>query len=455
MSAELARHRYLQRHIEPGLPGCPVPAHSWHNVLVIPAYREAPALLRQLAGLPAGSGRSLVILVLNRPDSDPDEQANDALRLASAELAARHPPQGSALIRALNDQTDLYIHDLDQLTGPLPAKAGVGLARKIGCDIAFKWIDEGGIDSQWICCTDADAALPADYFSRLRSTAAQAVAATYPFFHCAGQDAACNSATALYELRLHHYVLGLEYAGSPYACHTLGSCLAVKADSYAQVRGFPQRAGGEDFYLLNKLAKLGPVIQLEGSCISLQSRHSRRAPFGTGPAVERISGALQPTAGDAKQPAALPLFYHPAGFEALRSLLTAIPAIRQARHADPVTAATEDLAELVTSALAAQGLGGPLLQATVATIIGMGLAGALEHCYRQGKSSDQFLRQFHQWFDAFRTLKFIHGIRDAGWPLQSLEKLPALEPRVWPAPGPGADIESLRNASLRHWGWTR
>ena len=83
------------------------------------------------------------------------------------------------------------------------------------------------------------------------------------------EDQFCNTATALYELRLHHYVLGLEYAGSPYAYHTLGSCLAVKADAYAQVRGFPKRAGAEDFYLLNKLAKLGAMPRLQGRCIRI------------------------------------------------------------------------------------------------------------------------------------------------------------------------------------------
>ncbi len=124
-------------------------------------------------------------------------------------------------------------------------------------------------------------------------------------------DESCNLATALYELRLHHYVRGLEYAGSPYAFHTLGSCLAVSFEGYAQVRGFPKRSGGEDFHLLNKLAKTGPVIRLAGDCIELASRHSQRAPFGTGAAVARISNAGMPLT--------LPLFYHPACFAALRA----------------------------------------------------------------------------------------------------------------------------------------
>ncbi len=263
MPAGLAARRYLQRHTEPGLPHSPQPAAPWRNVLVIPAYREDAALAQRLLDLPAGAGQALAILVLNRPDSDPDEQANSELRSAVAAL-----PAGSCRgVQRLNARADLYLLDLETLSGSLPAAQGVGLARKYGCDLAFKWMSEGAISGHWICSTDADARLPPDYFHRLEREPAEAVAATYPFWHSPGADDSCNLATALYELRLHHYVLGLEYAGSPYARHTLGSCLAVTFKGYASVRGFPKRAGGEDFYLLNKLAKTGPVARLAGDCI--------------------------------------------------------------------------------------------------------------------------------------------------------------------------------------------
>ena len=67
----------------------------------------------------------------------------------------------------------------------------------------------------------------------------------------------------LYEYSLRYYVAGLTYAQSPYAFHTIGSTMAVNAEHYASVRGFPRREAGEDFYLLNKLAKVGSVHTLE------------------------------------------------------------------------------------------------------------------------------------------------------------------------------------------------
>lgn len=435
MKAKTALSRYLQRHIEPGLPDAPCASSRWRNVLVIPAYREAPALLKTLQQLPRCDGRALAILVLNRPDSDSDSNANAELRAAARQLRASPAATAAICIQQLNDQAELYVHDLEAVRGPSDASQGVGLARKVGCDIALRWMAQGGIGSHWIYSSDADAQLPADYFNRVASLRGQPAAALFPFRHVAGTDSRCNKATALYELRLHYYVLGLAYAGSPYAYHTLGSCLAIQADAYAKVRGFPRRAGAEDFYLLNKLAKVGPVVQLPGQCIRLLSRPSQRVPFGTGPAVATIAGA--------EVPADLKLFYHPACFVALRAVLKTVEQQWQAP-----TAALEDQ-------LAAQGLAADLAQASIRALEVMALPMAIAHCHRQGKSQAQFIQQFHQWFDAFRSLKFVHAIRDAGWPEQSLADLQAIEPNFWPRPGIAQEAqEALETRIARHLGWT-
>ncbi|MEM6960047.1 MAG: hypothetical protein AAF645_30495, partial [Myxococcota bacterium] len=66
------------------------------------------------------------------------------------------------------------------------------------------------------------------------------------------------------------------------------STIAVRTAAYAAVRGMPRRAAAEDFYFLNKVRKVGPVLSLQGAPIVLSSRASRRVPFGTGPAVARL-----------------------------------------------------------------------------------------------------------------------------------------------------------------------
>ncbi len=431
MHRDTALRRYLQRHIEPGLPDCPVQAGRWQNALVIPAYGESPTLLERMARSLHEAGPTLLVLVLNRPDTEPDGSVNRALRDAAADLPAVAPG-----VKALGEQVDLHCLDMDRITGPLPAKQGVGLARKTGFDLALLWRQAGAITGDWICSTDADALLPRDYFARLQHVDAAAGAAVFPFEHMPGDDPRCNRATALYELRLHHYVLGLEYATSPYAWHALGSCLAIRADTYAQVHGFPRRAGAEDFYLLNKAGKPGRVARLRGEAIGLMSRHSRRVPFGTGPAVHdiAIAGPLE----------AQRIFYHPACFDALRAVLQAVPSLRTA----PVAG--------LPDALADSGLAESLARCSSDILQGMGLAQAVAHCRRHGGTPAQFLSQFHQWFDAFRTLKFIHAVREAGWPDLGLGELVAGKPGWWPDTGPGeaAGIDSLRRACARRWGWS-
>ena len=48
---------------------------------------------------------------------------------------------------------------------------------------------------------------------------------------------------------------------------------------------------------------------------------------------------------------------------------------------------------------------------------------ALEHEFRQSKDLDQFKRQMHTWFDAFRTLKLIHFLCDSSNPSLSYSEL--------------------------------
>lgn len=434
MRSSVALQRYLQRHIEAGLPDYRFVAPRWQQVLVLPAYRESPDLLERLAALPENAGRTLLILVLNRPDSDDDPLANAALRHALDANALHSARRSSVALHRLNDHTDLYLHDLEAARGPTPAAMGVGLARKAGADLALRWMCAGGIEGDWLCSTDADATLPPDYFLRLEQAAPEAAAAVYPFRHVPGSEQDCNAATAVYELRLHHYVLGLEYAGSPYAWHSLGSCMAIRAGAYAQVRGFPRRAGAEDFYALNKLAKVGAISRLQGRCVELQSRHSARVPFGTGPAVRAIAAA--------KQPEEAALFYHPACFVALRAVLASLPRLASTPHG------------AIAQLLLETGLEAELAQRSYEALEALGVARALQHCRRHGKSIAQFQRQFQQWFDGFRTLKFIHALRDAGWAQQSLRELHNLGPSLWPDDAtPPADVENLRAVIRAHWRW--
>jgi hypothetical protein len=439
MRDELALSRYLSRHAEKDLPTCPVSNSRWQHVLVLPAYDESPQLLDVLAKQqPDDGGMLLVILVLNRPDNDSNEHTNDALRSAIQTRSSReHPAAPESIytlnIHSLNSSTDLYLYDMERLRGPCPSSEGVGLARKLGCDIALHWMNGGAINSQWLCCTDADAELPVDYFSRVSHLSHSTVAATFPFCHRPANDDVLTTASTLYELRLHHYVLGLEHAGSNYAMHTLGSCMAIRASAYAHVRGVPRRNAAEDFYLLNKLVKIGTIERLPGACIRLSSRASERVPFGTGPSLAAIR--------QLEDPLQALLFYDPQCFIALQAVLHCL-------HTGL------DSNWQLHSALEEQGLQRTLARSSVTAMETLGLEKSITHCRRQNSTQKQFDKHMQQWFDGFRTLKFIHALRDRGLPLLSLAQLDSREPTLWPESDTVKASPHDRISNIQqHWQW--
>lgn len=417
--------KYLRLYAEPellALDGIPE-QESWANVLVIPACNEAPGLLRPP---PPSDGRSLMILVINESI---DAACNVSLsnQALAAAVQKRFEPQWQSGTRFPGFELsffrdplaprDVLLVDRYSEGRKLPAKGGVGHARKIGADLATGLIYRKQITSPWIHCTDGDVHLPHTYFTcsnAVEDTSAKLSALVYPFQHCAGRHGATSNevllATQLYELSLRYYVAGMKFARSPYAFHTIGSTMAVRASHYTKVRGFPRRAAGEDFYLLNKLAKTGAVLELEAGkgCdpIEIESRCSDRVPFGTGAAVNKITAFSDPVAEFR--------FYDPAIFQLLRLWLQALPTIWQ-------SGSSELTIDIFPDRIGQNGGQQVLLESLKA----MGTHKALEHAFRQSKDGDQFAKQMHTWFDAFRTLKLIHALRDNQLPSISYQSLVA------------------------------
>jgi len=376
--------------------------HEWQYVLVIPAYDEKPEFFDRLAVTLLAQQAVLLILVVNQPDTL--SSATEANHNLVRHLQQRTTGLGQAGHLSLGQIQDthsalLTVRRIDRHL-QIPAGQGVGLARKIGADIATWLIYSGRIESPWIFCTDADCHLPSNYFSGAKN-AGTAAAVVFPFHHVCPGDR-LGYATRLYELSLNHYVEGLRGAGSPYAFHTVGSIFGIHSRHYCQVRGFPKRAGGEDFYLLNKLAKTAPIRQLDQPLISIEARLSGRVPFGTGPAVNQILAMTNP-ALDFR-------CYNPVIFTELGHWLSALPALRHIL--------LEDL---------------PLSNSVVNLLNSMGIQVARDHALKHSKSVDGFVRQMHIWFDGFRTLKLVHGLQRNGYPpvaIGELYDLDSLDPKT-------------------------
>ncbi|MEP4487234.1 MAG: hypothetical protein ABJ013_16495 [Halioglobus sp.] len=446
--------KYLAGYAEESIPS-PPPDRQWDVCVVIPVYAEPAAFLHRLRSLQRSASSILVITVINRPDSDPDTAVNQPLRSALNEMQLKANLGRGCEIRSMATGLDLLVIDSEVRSGPSPRKQGVGLARKLGCDIALGWHAAGSIASPWLYSSDADAQWPDDYFLKIPNASVARGAVTFPFIHAAAEtlqtDRNNEASCLLYELRLHHYVLGLAYAGSPYAFHTLGSCLAVHALDYAAVRGFPRRPAGEDFYLLNKVAKLGGVHTLDGQAIRLSARVSNRVPFGTGPAVAALLTELEATnalvsvsSAPSKHSALLALsnFYHPACFEALKALLA------ECRELANETAATANPTRLAAT------LPANLADPTIAALVEMGFEDAIAHCHRQSADSTAYLQHLYQWLDGFRTLKFVHAIRAAGFADVSLNTLKNLQPNLLSLrPDQPVDVEQTLGHIRRQLGW--
>jgi hypothetical protein len=274
----------------------------------------------------------------------------------------------------------------------LPEKQGVGLARKIAGDIALGLIHAGLVEQDWIRCTDADVHVPIDFFEQLDDISPDASAAIAPFVHIPEGDRAQRQAMAVYDAYLQSYVDGLREAGSPYAFHTIGSLISIRAQSYAAVRGIPRREAGEDFYLLNKLAKVGRVVTLKGNPVRIRGRLSDRVPFGTGAALHEIRDGMKRQESYRS--------YDPRVFKALAHWLAALEQFVDHPDVSQLQSAIQDQS----------GSLGPTL---FETLTAMGAFAAADKASRQ-VSGVQLQRRLMEWNDAFRTLKLIHGLRDAG-----------------------------------------
>lgn len=387
---------------------------QWENVLVIPACNESSDLLRSP---PPCAGRSLMILVINESPSASAEVSRNNQALAAA-LSTRFISQwqsvaefGLTLFQDPLAARDVLLVDRFNEGRKLPLKGGVGHARKVGGDLAASLIHQKRVRSPWIHCSDADVELPETYFTfsdSMREQGQDYSALIYPYQHVGDEnsevDRAVFLATQLYELSLRYYVAGMKFAESPYAFNTIGSTMALSATHYAMVRGFPKREAGEDFYLLNKLAKVGCMLEpAEGAdCrpIRIAARCSDRVPFGTGAAVSRII--------DFHDPVEEFRYYDPGIFELLRLWLQSLDGIWQS-HSSQLTAS------IFPEQSGHQGES--KRRAILLTVLKeMKTEQALEHAFRQSKNPEQFRRQMNTWFDAFRTLKLIHALRDLHFP---------------------------------------
>jgi hypothetical protein len=169
------------------------------------------------------------------------------------------------------------------------------------------------------------------------------------------------------------------------------------------------------------------VARLAGAPIQLEGRLSDRVPFGTGRALTDMTAT--------KRGVASFRLYHPLVFAHLAAWIRVMEAIAKSGGDSE-----KPLGELPS--------GNPFLQADLMQQALSQLDAFQAVREAIGKSHDEatLLRHLHTWFDAFRTLRFVHLLRDGG--LRSLPWRQALSeaPFTNLSGSTEEDTEALRQA---------
>lgn len=256
------------------------PSTQW--MVVVPVYREESYLFSMINSLldcdpPMHQGE--LILVFNSSNADSDE-VKELQKRTAQKVKEKYGSQPLSWVKIV------IVEAYD-----LPRKHfGAGWARKIGMDLAtyrFAVLDRPeGV----ILTLDADCLVKKNYFIAVEewfSPPQRQGAAIYFEHPTQGNDFPQEVYTGItkYELHLRYYLQALRYAGFPYAFHTMGSAMAVRAIAYARIGGMPRKQAGEDFYFLQKLIPLGGFGEISTTAVFPSPRPSDRVIFGTGAAI--------------------------------------------------------------------------------------------------------------------------------------------------------------------------
>lgn len=364
------------------------------RVVVIPAlaeYETLPETLASVAENPPGLlATTLVIVVVNNGPRTVDRHSayeENQATLAWLRDAARRELDGVRLawVDASSEGRELGVRE------------GVGAARKIGLDWGLEVLRRNARPGGALINLDADALVDSaylevldEYFQRDR-----AWGAVVELAHRLEGPREQRQAILRYELFLRYHVLGLRYAGSPYAFHTLGSIMACRGEAYAAVSGMNRRRGGEDFYFLQELAKTGQVATLSGTTVRPSARPSWRVPFGTGPRV----------AEQMKHPGDGLLAYAPECYEVLRAWLGCV-----SRGGDVDGETLQHQARAIDRELEKY-------------LEDQDFRKTWERLQANAGDREQLLAQFHRWFDGLKTLRLIHHLRNTAYPSRPVEEV--------------------------------
>ena len=384
----------------------------FQKIIVVPSIAESNNLPELIKSLEQNDElellSTLLLIVVNHNISSTEEVKNDNQKTLD-------------YLRNLKSNINISIVDACSFGKEMDDKnGGVGLARKIGMDLALTKFDYNSITKRIMICTDADCIVEPNYLKEIATgfNNNNYEAAVVNFSHDISGEDEETKAIICYEIFLRYYVLGLSFAKSDYAFHTIGSTMMCTPEAYAKVEGMSKRKAAEDFYFLEKLAKLYPIGEIKSTCVYPSKRGSWRVPFGTGKSVDRY---LSNTRDEY-------LLYDPKSFLILKTWLGSF--------FDKSLIPSSDLIKIANN-----------IHSTLAEFLKQqDFENFILKVLNKNKNQNEVEKQKHFWFDAFRTLKLIHYLRDVSYPninmFDAIDELLRL-----------MDIKSdiARNSDLPNW----
>ena len=377
-------------------------AEAYHDIttaVVIPVIAEFDNLKNLLSSLIKNSKESLAstifIFVINNLSSSSTEiKIDNQKSLNMLRLIINHKLENtdSFLRDIISSGIRIGIIDSASEGNELFEKyGGVGLARKIGMDLALRYFDYENSSKKIIISLDADCIVESNYLKEIISNfnLKKLQVATVNYEHIIKENEETTEAIICYELFLRYYVLGLKFAGSPYAFHAIGSTMVCDYESYINVEGMNRRKAGEDFYFLEKLSKNYLIENINTTTVFPSSRKSDRVPFGTG---QRVGRFLRHNQNEY-------LLYNPKSFNVIKDWLRILDDEENNSVIKYMTAAKEINVDLFNF------------------LIKQNIEIDLKKIFSNSVSIKQLKLQKMRWFDGFKTLKLMHYLRDNSLPL--------------------------------------
>ena len=359
------------------------------RVVVIPCYNEKDLhiTLQNLCECKTPKAKTLVAVIINSGV------------LSGEEVVLQNRKTYDEVIGFAAENNSDTLRFFPLIFENLPRKhAGVGLARKIGMDLAVEYFLNTQNPEGIIISLDADCTVSPNFlagiFAAYRQTAGLCCTVQNFRHRVENNDLQLENAIRQYEQYIRYFSEMLRFVGFPYYYHTIGSAFSVSAGAYVRFGGMGRQQGGEDFYFLQKVFALGKTARLDDVFVYPMARYSDRIPFGTGPALQKI---IDEPDGQMKT-------YRFEAFAALKEFFD----LRQSFFKQDTEFIRQKIAQLHPA----------IVQFSEET----GVLFEIEDCNQNCATLQSFEKRFFHHFNAFKIVKFLNFSHSTHF---TLDKLPS------------------------------